>query len=215
MKNRLAIVGAGDLGQLIAYHAVSDRHYTVVGFFDDYADNKESVVGFPVLGVTNDVEQAYVHGYFDFIMIGVGYKHFSFRKELYERYLAKIPFGTIVHSSAHVEASACVGAGSFLLPGVLVDSKVNIGDNVLLNVGAIVSHDTTVRNHSFVGPGAVLAGKSVIGECCMVGVGATIIDNLSIADSTIIGGGAVVVNHITKSGVYTGVPAKALIKKTK
>ena len=34
---KLALIGAGDLGQQIAWHAKQDGHYEVVGFFDDYA----------------------------------------------------------------------------------------------------------------------------------------------------------------------------------
>ena len=47
---RLAIIGAGDLGRLIARHAVTDKHYEVAGFFDDTQNKGSLVAVYPILG---------------------------------------------------------------------------------------------------------------------------------------------------------------------
>src|ERR1700692_2653545 len=115
--NRLAIIGAGDLGQLIAYHAVDDRHYQVVGFFDDFSAVNEKAGQFPVLGKISDIFNAYADKSFDCVLIAIGYKHFGFRKNTYEDIKNKIPLGKIIHSNAYVASSCIIGNGTVVLPG--------------------------------------------------------------------------------------------------
>ena len=52
---KLAIIGSGDLGRLIAYHAIQDNQFQVVGFFDDYAKTGSSVDNIKILGKILDI----------------------------------------------------------------------------------------------------------------------------------------------------------------
>ena len=85
----LAIIGSGDLGQQIAYYAISDNHYDKVVFFDDFATNK-SVNGFLIIGNSDSIEQEFLLERFDELIIGIGYKHIEIRKKMYERFDGKI-----------------------------------------------------------------------------------------------------------------------------
>jgi sugar O-acyltransferase (sialic acid O-acetyltransferase NeuD family) len=205
---RLAIIGSGDLGQLIAHHAISDNQYELVGFFDDYRNYGEEVGLGTVLGKINEVEQVFATGKFDCLMIGIGYKHPDFRKDCFERFSGKIAIGKLVHSSCYVDPSVIIGAGSCLLPGCVLDWRVVVEENVLLNTGCKIAHDTRIGSHSFLGPGVVLAGFIVVGEGSFIGVGTIIVDNISIAPRTQTGGGAVITRNIVDAGLYVGVPAK-------
>ncbi|HAP69503.1 MAG TPA: hypothetical protein DCR04_07220 [Flavobacteriales bacterium] len=208
---KLAIIGAGDLGQLIAHHAAACG-YGVYGFYDDFnavnSDNR-------VMGKTSDAKQGYDDGLFSHLMMGIGYKHFEVRKRMFQSFQAQeIPFAVLVHPSCMVEETATVGEGSFLLPGCTLDHNVVVGDNVLLNTGCVVSHDTAISSHSFLGPGVVLAGFIKIGQCCMIGVNSTVIDNVSITDEVRTGGGTVVTKSLTESGLYVGAPARKLDERS-
>lgn len=209
---RLAIIGSGDLGQLIAHHAVCDAHYQFAGFFDDFRKIGESVGCGLILGGIAEVEQLYRDGIFDCLMIGVGYKHPEFRKQCCEDLGRKIPLGKLVHSSCVIDPSVSIGDGAVLLPGCVLDSGVVVEENSLLNTGCIVAHDTRVGKHSFLGPGVVLAGFITIGEGCFIGVGTTVIDNIIIGPQVQTGGGAVVTRNLSEPGLYVGVPAKKCVK---
>lgn len=209
---RLAIIGSGDLGQLIAHHAINDNHYSVTGYFDDTKTKGEIVEGIEVLGGLNDIEKYHQENIFDVIMVGIGYNHMQFRKKIFIKFQEMIPFGSIIHSSCYIDSSTKIGKGVFLLPGCIVDKDVVIGDNVLLNTGCTIAHDTTINNHCFLSPSVKIAGKTTIGECCVLGINSTIIDNLVIGSYIKTGGGTVVINNIPESGLYVGVPAK-FIKK--
>ncbi|ANE52445.1 acetyltransferase [Flavisolibacter tropicus] len=205
---KLAIIGSGDLGQLIAHHAINDRHYEVVGFFDDFKNAGEKVGLSKVIGSTREIFEKFSEGVFDKIMIGIGYNHFQYRKDWYNKLKARIPLGTIIHSSTYIDTTCKVGEGVFILPGCVLDTNVIIGDNVLLNTGTTIAHDSMVKANSFLSPRVAVAGFVSIGECCNIGINTTIIDNISITDFVQTGGGAVVVKNLQQPGLYIGVPAR-------
>jgi len=208
--NKLAIIGAGDLGQLMAFHA-KKCEYDVVGFFDDTLEKHEKVRGVTVLGGTANIKACYQAQLFTHIMIAIGYKHFDVRKNLYQILNNEnIPFATLIHPSCIIADGVNIGKGCFLLPGCVLDKGVQLKENVLLNTACVIAHDTTVNAHSFFGPGVTLAGFIQIGECNMIGTNATVIDNISIIHNTTVGAGAVVTKNITVSGTYVGVPVKKI-----
>lgn len=204
---RLAIIGAGDLGHQIAYHALTDGHYQPVGFFDDFKSTDMQLFGLPILGPVKDVQFAFNKGMFDVLMIGIGYKHFDIRADLFNCFKDYIPFGTIVHSSAYVDKTCHLETGIFIYPGCVLDMNVKINHNVLINVGCVISHDSKVGQHSFLSPSVNIAGFVGIGQKVFLGIGTTVIDNIIIGDNVRTGGGAVVTNNIESPGLYVGVPA--------
>jgi sugar O-acyltransferase (sialic acid O-acetyltransferase NeuD family) len=203
----LAIIGSGDLGQQIAYYAISDNHYDKVVFFDDFATNK-SVNGLSIVGNSDSIEQEFLLNSFDELIIGIGYKHLEIRKKMYERFDGKIPFGKIIHSSSWIDKSSIIGRGCVIYPGCSIDSNVVIENNIIINIGCVVAHDTRIQNHCFLSPRVALAGFINVEEQCIIGINSTIIDNLKIIAKTQIGGGTVVIKNIDTAGLYVGNPHK-------
>ncbi len=209
-SNKLAIIGAGDLGQLIAHHAIYCG-YTVVGFYDDTLPKGSLKGNYSILGNLAEIEQDFKSKSFDFLMIGIGYKHMNARQLIFERFESlEIPFATLIHPSCFVDASSSVSPGSFLLPGCVIDRGVSIGKNVLLNTACTVAHDTKVGDHSFLAPRVALAGFIKIGDRCVLGINTTVIDNIDIASGAQTGGGAVVIKNLVEPGLFVGIPAKKI-----
>lgn len=203
------IIGGGDLGQLIAHHAL-DSNYKVVGFIDDTKEIGDSINNIPVLGNITDIETLFNAHAFDECIVAIGYKHFSARKTIYEKCKQIAPMAKIIHSSCYIDSSVKISPGTVILPGCVLDRNVAIGENVLLNIAVTVAHDSKINNHSFLSPRVAIAGFSIVGECCMVGINSTIIDNISICDNVLIGGGAIIVKNIEQSGLYVGNPARCI-----
>ena len=204
----LAIIGAGDLGQLIAYHASLKSDFKVVGYYDDSRPKGQLVNSFPVLGDLSEIDDHFEKGLFSCLMIGIGYNHMAFRRSCFVNFKSKIPFASIVHDSVIVDSSANLGEGVFILPGCVLDQNVTIGENVLLNTGCVIAHDSIVKSHSFLSPAVAMAGKSIVGESCIIGINTTIIDNVTISDEIRTGGGSVVIENLDRKGLYVGVPAR-------
>ena len=211
---KLVIIGAGDLGQQIAHFVTTDNQFEVVGYVDDWQEKGAIINGKPVLGCIDDLLKLYANGQFDEVLIGVGYKHFAFRKMLYEKYKDSIPFATFIHSSCYVDHTAEIGKGVVAYPRCIIDRNAHIKDNVFINWGTGIGHDAVLEPHSFVAAMVLIAGLSHVGEMCMIGNGTVTIDHIQIADSTTVGGGAVVVKNIVEpNGIYVGNPARFLKKR--
>lgn len=207
---KLAIIGSGDLGQLIAHHARLTGKFQVVGFFDDFAQTGTMRGDIPVIADSSEVLHCYHDGQFDQLLIAVGYKHFDSRESFYKKFKTEIPFGTVIHPSAIVDPSCKIGAGSVVLSGCILDQNVRIGDNVLLNTGVMVAHDSEVGNHSFLAPRCNIAGFVHIGQKNFIGIGANVIDNVRTITGVQIGGGALVHKSLDEEGLYVGVPARKI-----
>jgi sugar O-acyltransferase (sialic acid O-acetyltransferase NeuD family) len=203
---RLAIIGSGDLGQQIAYHANNDNKFEVVGFFDDFESPETSTS--KILGTVERVEKVFKNGGFDVLIIAIGYKHFAVRETLFSRFKNIIPFATIIHSSCYVDVSCKIGEGVCLFPGSVLDANVEVKDNVLINVACTIAHDSIIGRNTFLSPRVAIAGFVTIGENCNIGINSTIIDNIKITNNSQIGGGAVVISNIEKHGLYVGNPSR-------
>lgn len=207
MSKILAILGAGHLGQQIAHYAISDKHYDDVVFFDDFTIEKE-ISTHKVLGTIAEVVEAYINKKFDDLLIGIGYKHLAIRKELFERFNHKIPFGTLIHSSSWVDKTVEINEGVIIYPNCCIDSYTIIDNNSILNISCSIAHNTYIGKHCFLSPRVAIAGFVKVEEQCIVGINATIIDNVKIVSNTQIGAGAVVIKNIDSSGLYVGNPIK-------
>ena len=207
---RLAIIGSGDLAKQIAHHAVNDKHYQVVGCFDDFLIKGDCSNGLSILGDIASIQDCFDKDLFDQLFIGIGYKHMDLRNDLYLRFENKIPFGTIIHSSCIIDASSNIGKGTIIYPGCIIDMDAEIGNNCLIYNGCNIAHDSKVSNNTIFSPGVHIAGFCSIGEHVNLGIGTVISDNISITQKVRTGAGTVVVNSIVDSGTYVGVPAKKI-----
>jgi sugar O-acyltransferase (sialic acid O-acetyltransferase NeuD family) len=202
--SRVAIIGGGDLGQLIAHHVEHDSNDQFVGFFDDGMLPSHD----QCLGVIDSVLIKFKEKLFDKLLIGIGYRHFKFREEVFELMKLSIPLARFIHSSCYVDSTVSISPGCVLMPGCILDKGVVLEDNVLLNTGCVIAHDSTIGAHSFWGPAVHCSGYVCTGRKCYCGIGTTIIDNISLCDNVQTGAGAVVVSDILEPGLYLGVPAK-------
>ncbi|MEH1008493.1 acetyltransferase [Winogradskyella sp. ECml5-4] len=205
---KLAIIGSGDLGQLIAYHARNDKQFEVVGFFDDFTVLNSFVGTIKVIGRISDIEIKYKEKVFDVIICGIGYKHMAFREKLYVELHNKIEFANLIHSSCYVDVSCDIGKGVFMLPGTFLDYNVTIEDNVVVNLSCAIAHDSKIGAHTFLSPRVVIAGFVSVGKRCNIGVNTTVIDNIKVTNDVQTGGGTVVIKNIDKNGLYVGNPSR-------
>lgn len=203
----LAILGSGHLGKQIAHYAISDSHYEKVVFFDDFSS--ESLTdGFPILGNSDAIETEFHKGAFDELLLGIGYKHLNARKDLFERFEGKIPFGKIIHSSSWVDSTAAISDGCIIYPSCCIDANAFVDKNTILNLSCTIAHDTIVGKHCFLSPRVALAGFVKVEALCIIGINSTVIDNITIKSGTQLGGGTVVIETIEQSGLYVGNPQR-------
>jgi len=91
-----------------------------------------------------------------------------------------------------------------VMPGAIINSGVNIADNVIINSGAIIEHDCTIGVSSHIAPGATLCGSVTIGDISHIGANASILQNIIIGSNAVIGAGVTVRKNIKNGIVYCG-----------
>jgi UDP-perosamine 4-acetyltransferase len=123
---------------------------------------------------------------------------------------AGLALPVLVHPSAHVSASAALGAGVQVLPQSSIGPGARLGRGVLINTGAIVEHNVIVSDCTVVGPGAVLAGRAIIAETVQIGAGAVVLPDTEVRAHAVVGAGAVVTRSVLESHTVAGVPARTV-----
>tara|TARA_R110002096_G_scaffold207679_1_gene394080 strand:- start:831 stop:1505 length:675 start_codon:yes stop_codon:yes gene_type:complete len=207
---RVAIVGAGDLGFSTLRLLKQIPEQIPVGFFDDTC-HSETIHGLPILGKLESIIPLWHSKAFDGIVIAIAYKHMKFRRELFHQLQDQgIRFCSIIHPSTVRAAETVIGAGTILFPGCTLDTGAHIGDNCILNAGVTIAHDSQIEDHTIFGPGVTLAGFTKVEHSCFLGTGTTVIDNITINACIFTGAGTVVTKDLTDPFLYVGVPARPL-----
>ncbi|MGD0516143.1 MAG: acetyltransferase [Thermoguttaceae bacterium] len=146
----------------------------------------------------------------DCFVVGVGTVGNSrIRRRLYEYGLSLgLEPLTVIHPTSYVSPSARLAPGCQLLPHSIVHTRAVLGNNVLINSGAIVEHDCVLGDHTHVATGAQIAGGVEIGEGTLIGIGASVRQGVRIGRESVIGAGAAVVKDVPDNVVVVGVPAR-------
>lgn len=130
------------------------------------------------------------------------------RWELLEQYKNKgAQFVSLISPDAIVTPNSHIGEGSAVMTGAIIN-RAFLGENVIVNSGAIVEHDCEIGDNSFIGPGAVIGGFTKIGKNCFIGLGARLANGITIGDNISIAMGTVLNRNLKEPGIYHGLPLK-------
>lgn len=208
MTADVLILGAGGHARVIA-DALLASGRRVRGFIDaDPAKRGTMLLGLPVLGgdeVLNDARPSDVD-----LVNGIGSAGvMDARFRVYETAKRRgFQFATVVHPDATIAASASLLAGAQVLAQAVVQPLAVIGENSIVNTGAIVEHDVTIGSHVHVSPRCVLAGEVRVGNLVHIGVGAVVIQRVKVGAGSFVAAGAVVVADVPEGARVMGVPAR-------
>lgn len=128
------------------------------------------------------------------------------------------------------------GVKARIEPGAIIRDQVEIGDNVVImmgasiNIGAVIGEGTmvdmnavlggraTVGKNCHVGAGAVLAGvieppsaqPVVLEDDVLIGANAVVLEGVRIGQGSVVGAGAIVTKDIPPFSVAAGAPARVI-----
>ncbi|MHB0856559.1 MAG: acetyltransferase [Anaerolineae bacterium] len=210
---KVLVVGAGGHGAVVADILLACARLgdpvEPLGFLDDDpALHGQSLVGLPVLGTFEALQQVPHHG----IVVAVGENRV--RRALLERLCAAGErIVTAVHPSAVVAPSAVLGAGAVICAGAIVNPCTQVGQGVILNTACSVDHHNVLGAYAHVAPGAHTGGNVHLGEGALLGLGAGVLPGRTVGAWAVIGAGAVVVEDVPTGRTAVGVPARILDRK--
>lgn len=207
MKDKLLILGAGGHGKVAADVAKSMHNWSDICFLDDNESIK-SVISLPVIGKFNDADK-FIDEYDFFVAIG---NNLTRMKLLADLKTKGASIATLVHFNSILGSDVEIGAGSVIMPGVIINSCSRIGKGCIINTGASVDHDNIIEDYVHLSPGVRLAGTVHVCQGSWIGIGGVVNNNVKISGGNvshpvIIEAGSVVVKDIVESGVYGDVPS--------
>lgn len=207
---KVAIIGRGSLGQLIAHYAQQQGNWQVLGFYDDFVAPEYGCSNPKILGKIAQIKKDYQSGLWDGLFMGIGYKHFETRARLFRELSSDIFFPNFIHERAYVDPSCRLGQGIIILPHCTLDKDVQIADNVFMNIACHIAHDSQIAAHTFLAPGVNIASQVQIGQACFLGIATTIIDQIVIDSEVQTGANTTVTKNIHQKGIYVGSPARRI-----
>ncbi|OMP66637.1 acetyltransferase [Domibacillus epiphyticus] len=122
-------------------------------------------------------------------------------------------FEAVVHPFSSVSPSACIGEGTVIMAGSVINADAVIGKHVIINSSSVVEHDNHIGDFAHISPGAVLTGNVQVGKGAHIGASATVVPGQAIGDWSIVGAGAVVIEEVPDGVTVVGVPARLIGKK--
>jgi len=201
---KLAIIGAGGHGRVVADAALAGSWQNVV-FFDDRYPEVAVTGDWAVEGTGRDLLQRLTD--FDGVCIAIGHNtaRLTLGIELKRR---GAPLTTIIHPHACVSPRASLASGCMVSAGAVINVGANIGAASIINTNASVDHDCHIGEGVHIAPGANLSGDVTVGSRSWIGVGATVRQGITIGSDVVIGAGAVVVSDMGDGVTAVGCPAK-------
>jgi sugar O-acyltransferase (sialic acid O-acetyltransferase NeuD family) len=189
----LIVFGGGGHGKSVIELVQAMSAYRVVGVVDDQLAQGGDVLGVPVLGGADVLEEWFSRG-IRLAVNGVGgIGNVSVRLKIFDLLSrAGFHFPALVHPSAVVERSAVIEAGAQVFAQCYVGSAARIGFGSVLNTGVIVSHDCVLGEVVNLSPGATLAGNVRVQKHAQIGMRATVNLQITVGEGAMLGNGCTV-----------------------
>jgi sugar O-acyltransferase (sialic acid O-acetyltransferase NeuD family) len=209
MNKKLAILGAGGHGKVVADAALLCSDWDEISFFDDAFPAKKINGPWSISGNSNDL--LITCNDFDGVIIAIGNNSLRLAKT---RELIKIGarIVSIIHPQAIISPFASIGFGNVVFAGAIINVDVSVGDACIINTGAVIEHDCQLNHGVHISPNATLAGKTIIDECSWIGAASVTKELIVIGSNVVVGAGSVVIKSIANGLTVVGNPAKILIK---
>ena len=120
-------------------------------------------------------------------------------------------FTPLVHPTATLAGSVCLGPGSLVNTRAVLASNVVVGSHVQINRAAAIGHDNVLDDFCTIGPGVLTGGGVHVMSGAYLGIGAVVLPGVTVGRNSVVAAGAVVTRDVPDATMVAGNPA--VIKK--
>ncbi len=189
MKSLYLVGGGGHCHSCIDVIEQS-AEYKIAGIFDIKENVGKNVLGYPIIGIDDDLKKYIKPENYFFITVGQ-IKSADLRITLYEVLKNNgANIATIISPRAYVSKYASVDEGTIVMHDSLINTYAEVGVNCIINTKTLIEHDAKVGNHCHISTATVVNGNCVIKDQCFIGSNAVLKEGIIVAEKTIIPAGS-------------------------
>lgn len=142
----------------------------------------------------------------DFFILGMGDP--ALRAQVYTEFKNRGgEFINLVHPTADICPSACIGEGNILHRGSTVYCNASVGNGNYLNGYVNVAHDAQVGDFNFIAPGSLVLGRAQVGSFNRIGPHCCVLDGAKVGDYNLIAPGSFIYKGCGSRARMAGNPA--------
>jgi sugar O-acyltransferase (sialic acid O-acetyltransferase NeuD family) len=191
MKDLILIGGGGHCKSCIDVIECEGK-FSIKGIVDKKERVGEQVLGYPIIGVDEDIEGFSKKVKHFLITIG----HIGNVKPRIDAYLAlkslDISIPVVISPLAYVSKHSHIGEGSIIMHFSQVNASSQVGVNCILNSKSLVEHDAMIGDHCHISTGAIINGGVRLGSRSFFGSGAISKQGCVIPDDSFIKANSIV-----------------------
>ena len=122
----------------------------------------------------------------------IGNSGLHLRRSVFNKHISHI--GGVAHKTAVLAGT--VDKAVQVMALAVINANAHVGDNTIINTGAIVEHDCKIGKHCHVAPGVVLCGGVVVGDLSHIGAGSVVLQNITVGTGCVVAAGSVVTRDV-------------------
>lgn len=147
----LLIIGAGGHGKVVREVAEATGEYSRIDFVDD-----NSSVAIGKMSASEKLRVTY-----EAAVVAIGNN--PDRRSIQEG-LVRLGYSVpvIIHPTAYISPSACLGVGTVVEPRALLNTTARIGEGCIISVGSIVDRDAMIGDYVHINAGVVVEAMASV-----------------------------------------------------
>jgi len=206
----IILIGGG--GHCISCIDVIEKSglYEIKGILDLPDKVGQSVLGYPVIGIDEEIEK-FVSDCSNFLITIGQIEEYHLRENVFRKIKnagGNLP--VIVSPLAYVSDHAKIGEGTIIMHHALVNAGASIGKNCIINTKSLIEHEAEIGDYCHVSTSAIANGQAKVGSGCFIGSNTVIGNNITITEDVIIAAGSQVLRKINLPGIYIGNPLRKI-----
>ena len=202
MKSSLVLIGGG--GHCLSCIDVvgQEGKFKIIGIIDQLKGPNDSVLGYPIIGMDEDLPRLREH--YEYALITVGQIKSARPRIQIFNILSKLDFQLpmIISPKAYVSPHSKVGAGTIIMHGAIVNANSVVGRNCIINNKALIEHDALIGGHCHIATGSIVNGNVEVGNETFIGSGSVVREGTKIGPQSFIAAGTKVMKNLPPNSNY-------------